>query len=148
MRHGGRILALLLPVLLAPGCEGEKTWANPPDVVALEYVAGPDEVPILNVSPAQCDFRGATAANPVTCTLLIQNFGYDLLVLHSIALQSPSDDYTLQDVPPPETLVHALEDVFQVSVHSAPAGVPMPDSLVIKSSDPATPVLKVTFVVQ
>ena len=25
MRHGGRILALLLPVLLAPGCEGEKT---------------------------------------------------------------------------------------------------------------------------
>ena len=148
MRHGGRILALLLPALLAPGCEGEQTWANPPEDVAEEYVAGPDEVPILNVSPAQCDFRGATTASPVTCTLLIQNFGYDLLVLHSVALQSPSDDYTLQVVPPPETLVHALEDVFQVSVRSAPAGVPMPDSLVIRSSDPATPVLKVTFVVQ
>ncbi len=148
MRHGGRILALLLPALLTAGCEGEKTWANPPDVAAEEYVAGPDEVPILNVSPAQCDFRGASIANPVTCTILIQNFGYDILVLHSVALQSPSDDYTLQDVPPPETLVYALEDVVQVSVLGAPAGVPMPDALVIKSSDPATPVMKVTFVVQ
>jgi hypothetical protein len=146
MSPSGAMLRRLATCLLlgATAC-GSQTWSTPPDAADAAYEAPPDETPIIDVSPERCDFTGAGRDNPVSCTVVIQDLGDDVLMIESVALASPTADCAIDSCPAPGTPVYPLETVVEVSVRCFPVGVLAPNALVIRSSDPARPVVEVPF---